>query len=722
MIARSNELAAVLAARRRGAPGVVMSAPPGMGRTTVADAVAEALRAEGVDVVVVRATATSRAVPMAALAPLVVDLPPGGDVDGAIEHALLARDGLTLVVDDAHLLDDASATLLAGLLDGFAGRRSFLFATAVETAEPSPLLDHPALSHVQLRPLDEAGVSTILRAAGVSDEDVETWHQRSAGNPAALVRMIGGHEPGLLELSVDSSEVRRLLESVAVAESLSMDAATALLGNDHVDAVRQALDTGLIVTDSTMQSHVLRFRSPADADEVLSVLPPLRRRALVRATVDAVRDDGGSALGRSPRLVDLARHAGLDVDVEELRQASRAARHGDDGALALRLAEAAAASGDPDDVRHWVDVASERATDEQLDDALTALRDVAGRRDDLEAAQRVAEAQRDVWRRDDPEAALAHLDVDAPPIVAARAEVLSLLGRNDAAVALADSLVDHADALTSARAAFALAHVARQRGRPAAALALLGRIDASVNPNDLVSQHVPGLLRVLALLECGRWHEAEQAARQLRREAARGDARAGRAWADLAVGVTLGERGLISDASRAARAALAGFTASHQLRGARWASSLVALTAGLAGDMSTAQSTLAEAGTQRGATTMAALERRAGAWAAPDTSHTVDRLLVDVRELIDAGDSGAAALCLDDVAFLRRPGIALDLPGAISDSEEPMAGLRRAHVSATSRWRSPATHRTGVQVRLARRRPARRRVLGRRGRLRCPRR
>ena len=104
----------------------------------------------------------------------------------------------------------------------------------------------------------------------------------------------------------------------------------------------------------------------------------------------------------------------------------------------------------------------------------------------------------------------------------------------------------------------------------------------------------------------------------------------------------------------------------------------------VAGDMSTAQSALAEAGTQRGATTMAALERRAGAWAAPDTSHTVDRLLVDVRELIDAGDSGAAALCLDDVAFLRRPGIALDLPGAISDSEEPMAGLRRAHVSATS--------------------------------------
>ena len=379
MIARSSELAAVLAARRRGAPGVVMSAPPGMGRTTVADAAAEALRAEGVDVVVVRATATSRAVPMAALAPLVVDLPPGGDVDGAIEHALLARDGLTLVVDDAHLLDDASATLLAGLLDGFAGRRSFLFATAVEPAEPSPLLDHPALSHVQLRPLDEAGVSTILRAAGVSDEDVETWHQRSAGNPAALVRMIGGHEPGLLELSVDSSEVRRLLESVAVAESLSMDAATALLGNDHVDAVRQALDTGLIVTDSTMHGHVLRFRSPADADEVLSVLPPLRRRALVRATVDAVRDDGGSTLGRSPRLVDLARHAGLDVDVEELRQASRAARHGDDGALALRLAEAAAASGDPDDVRHWVDVASERATDEQLDDALTALRDAARR-------------------------------------------------------------------------------------------------------------------------------------------------------------------------------------------------------------------------------------------------------------------------------------------------------------------------------------------------------
>ena len=209
------------------------------------------------------------------------------------------------------------------------------------------------------------------------------------------------------------------------------------------------------------------------------------------------------------------------------------------------------------------------------------------------------------------EPALAHLDLDTPRIVAAKAEVLSLLGRNDEAVALAAPLLDHADPVTSARAAFALAHVAHQRGRPTAALALLDRIDVTVGPHDLVSQHVPSVLRVLALLESARWHEAEQAARQMRREAARGDARGGRAWADLAVGVTLCERGLIADASRAARAALAGFTASHQLRGARWASSLAGahrrprrrhvdrpVHVGRGGER------------ERGATTMAALERQ----------------------------------------------------------------------------------------------------------------
>ncbi|HEY3485620.1 MAG TPA: AAA family ATPase, partial [Ilumatobacteraceae bacterium] len=92
MVGRDDELSAALAARRAGVAGVVVAGPPGIGRTAMANAVADGLTDAGCDVVVLRVTASSQHVPFGALAPL---LPADGDraVTGAAVRDTLRERG-----------------------------------------------------------------------------------------------------------------------------------------------------------------------------------------------------------------------------------------------------------------------------------------------------------------------------------------------------------------------------------------------------------------------------------------------------------------------------------------------------------------------------------------------------------------------------------------------------------------------------------------------------
>ena len=70
VFARSTEVASVLSSRGAGEPGVLVVGERGMGRTTLALVVADALRREGADVVVVRATRSAKGIRLGALAPV----------------------------------------------------------------------------------------------------------------------------------------------------------------------------------------------------------------------------------------------------------------------------------------------------------------------------------------------------------------------------------------------------------------------------------------------------------------------------------------------------------------------------------------------------------------------------------------------------------------------------------------------------------------------------
>ena len=109
---RDGELAEIEAALRT-ASGVLLAGPAGVGKTRLARG-ALTRHAAGLTRWLT-ATGSAQGVPLAALAPLLG--PSDGDPDGAsllvrAHAALRGEPNLVLGVDDAHLLDDVSATLL----------------------------------------------------------------------------------------------------------------------------------------------------------------------------------------------------------------------------------------------------------------------------------------------------------------------------------------------------------------------------------------------------------------------------------------------------------------------------------------------------------------------------------------------------------------------------------------------------------------------------------
>lgn len=361
---------------------LVLAGPAGVGKTRLAAELCERCKRAGLAAVCVTGTSASASIPFGALAPLLppVDRAMSGRVDAKAD--LLRRTAATLVstaaprrlvlfVDDAHLLDDASATLVHQL----AATRAACVVATLRTGEPSPdpvtaLWKDNLAQRRDITGLSADGVGELLSAVlsgPLVHSAVAEFVERSRGNVLFLRELVVGaldrgtlcndggiwRLTGALPVSDRLSELigarlraltadeLALLELVAVGEPLGMNELTAL----GEPLVAEGLErTKLLACRTEGQRIAIRFAHPVYGDVVRNQMPVLRRRTLARSLADAVEQAGAS------RPEDVLRVAIWRLDggggtPEQMLAAAAVARWHYDFALAERLVRVAQANG-----------------------------------------------------------------------------------------------------------------------------------------------------------------------------------------------------------------------------------------------------------------------------------------------------------------------------------------------------------------------------------------
>jgi DNA-binding CsgD family transcriptional regulator len=387
---REPELTAIGAALAATGPGgVVLSGSFGVGKTCLARKAIASAASAGRDTEWVAASRSAASIPFGAVSRLLAPDALAGQRPFALLRAsadhLVARAGpvpVVLGVDDAHLLDDASAALLQELM-----LRGAIFLIATVTAgAPVPdaitaLCKDGFAERIRLRPLPAGAVDELLSQVlgpwieGVSRRQI---HRVTEGNPlllrelladaldtAALIRTEGvwrwadepRYGPSLVELIQDrlpgpDDAARVVLDMLALGGQLPIAMIDRLIGDGVLDAgaVEQAENLGFVTSGRSGRRETLRLAHPVYAEIITATLSryrasrvwrwladaadgvPLRRRAdLLRAATWQLR---AGVPQRPVVLLAAARQATAQADLRLAEQFARAARRGLAGSAA----------------------------------------------------------------------------------------------------------------------------------------------------------------------------------------------------------------------------------------------------------------------------------------------------------------------------------------------------------------------------------------------------
>ena len=378
LIGRDRELAQIASARAaRDSVGVVIVGEAGVGKTRLARAALIAAAGQGAAFEWAQATRSAATIPLAAFVGL---LPPDTRGEDPLQllqastEAIRARANgrpLVLGLDDAHLLDQASAALALHLANSGA---AFLVAT-VRAGEPCPdaivalwkdagatRMDLPALDEEETLALAEsllggrlervaahwafaASAGNALYLSELIASALETgalvaeegaWRLRRRPAPgAALTELVAQRLEGL------GAEERDLLALLSLGEPLTREMLSALTTAGSLEAVEER---GLVVVEGSAAGGSARLAHPLFGEVARVRLSGARAAALRVRLAEAVRAHGlepGDAVRVATWLLD----AGAEVDPALLVTAAGEAYRAADPQLAAELAERAEAEG-----------------------------------------------------------------------------------------------------------------------------------------------------------------------------------------------------------------------------------------------------------------------------------------------------------------------------------------------------------------------------------------
>ena len=382
LVGRGEELSrltAALVARR----GAVITGPAGAGKTTLAMMCLQLVQDREMSVARMTATHASQRLPFGTLAPI---LPP----DPAVDR--LSRDGygqllrfyaravtsraegrpLVVFVDDAHLLDDGSATLVHQL--AMTGAATVLLTVQSGERAPEPVValwKDGLAERIEVGTLGDAAIEELLvtvLGAPMDAAAVLVFADRSRGNPLYLRELVTGavetgalaEQGGIWRLRVgglrptarlaelvalrlgDLSDAERaVLELLALGEPLGQARLDSLADPAAVEALERK---GLIASRRDGRRVEVWLAHPVYGDVVRAGITPLRERVLARSLAEAVEATGARRREDTLLLASL-RLTGGGGSAELLVAGAIAARARHDHSLTEQLARAAMAEG-----------------------------------------------------------------------------------------------------------------------------------------------------------------------------------------------------------------------------------------------------------------------------------------------------------------------------------------------------------------------------------------
>lgn len=723
-VGRERELARVARAlRRRDTAGLVLSGPAGVGKTRLAAECATIAERVGFRCTRVLATRAAAGVPLGALSALLpsdAERPsrPGNWLGWAADAIARGSGPLLLVVDDAHLLDDASATVVQQLASS---ARAFVVVTMrAGVLPPDPLValwKDDIVERFDLEPLGADAVDRLLDAVlpGAIDGALRLalW-QASGGNALFLRELVHGasaagilrHELGVWQLTrrlvstprlVELVEARLadlgradrdMLELLALGEPLPWPVLARFADPGAVDALERL---GLVTAEprGTAGGLQVSLAHPLYGDVLRSDMTALGRMAASQRLSDAARDVGGGVVRDLQRAMWQLDGGGAVEPALMLGAAATARRAGDlETAERFVVAATEAGAGVAAGLLH-ARVLAERGRHDEAQALLGELVPLAG--SDEQRIALAVERYRALlyWHG---------CGADAAEVLAAAAGTVStgnrtqvqahqavcelMRGRLAEAVRVADELDVARPARGRATAAAAAAVASAIAGRRTAAAVYVERAGRGAEPGR------GRLAQSVALCESGELARARAQVTEQYRRALRLHSQSGQAWFAMLrgrVALLTGEL-VMAQHSFAEGAAVAAQLGHVALR--RWCVSGTALASAQrsgGGDRAAAAAQLLESLPQTDLHLLEPDVLRALAWTSQARGRPVQarHLLEEAVAVALAADAGAlAAAAWHDLARLGAVDAAAPLVDFAAGTDNRLIAARAAHVAA----------------------------------------